>query len=115
MEGSARAAMLDIMAQEIGNGPRLFQYRRGGLMPSAPDTAVRAPAVAGMFYPASPMKLEAEIDEMLARVPAAGGPAPKALIVPHAGYIYSGPIAASAYARLKPARGKVSRVILLGP
>jgi AmmeMemoRadiSam system protein B len=78
-------------------------------------TAIRAPAVAGMFYPASPMKLEAELDQMLAGARAAAGPLPKALIVPHAGYIYSGPIAASAYARLKPARGKVSRVILLGP
>jgi predicted class III extradiol MEMO1 family dioxygenase len=40
---------------------------------------------------------------------------PKAIIVPHAGYIYSGPIAASAYARLQPARGTITRVVLLGP
>ena len=40
---------------------------------------------------------------------------PKALVVPHAGYIYSGPVAANAYALLKPARGIVKRVVLLGP
>ena len=45
----------------------------------------------------------------------ASGPAPKALVAPHAGYIYSGPIAASAYARLAPVRGVVTRVVLLGP
>ena len=42
-------------------------------------------------------------------------PVPKALIAPHAGYIYSGPIAAAAYARLAPARGRITRVVLLGP
>jgi AmmeMemoRadiSam system protein B len=45
----------------------------------------------------------------------ASGPAPKALVAPHAGYIYSGPIAASAYARLAPVRASVTRVVLLGP
>ena len=43
------------------------------------------------------------------------GPAPKALIAPHAGYIYSGPVAASAYARLAAARETIERVVLLGP
>jgi hypothetical protein len=45
----------------------------------------------------------------------ATGTVPKAIIVPHAGYIYSGPIAASAYARIQPARGRITRVVLLGP
>ena len=40
---------------------------------------------------------------------------PKAIVVPHAGYIYSGPVAAAAYARLGPMRGRVTRVVLLGP
>ena len=67
-----------------------------------PET-VRPPAVAGTFYPADPNELAGEIDEML-RAAAADLPAtvppPVALIAPHAGYVYSGPVAASAYARL---------------
>ncbi len=77
-------------------------------------TSVRAPAVAGQFYPNDPRALDAEVRGYLAAVDAVE-PAPKAMIAPHAGYIYSGPIAASAYARLAAGRGVVSRVILLGP
>lgn len=76
--------------------------------------SVRQPAVAGMFYPAEPRGLRAMISEYLAAANPAG-PAPKALIVPHAGYIYSGPVAASAYALLIPLRGAIRRVVLLGP
>lgn len=75
---------------------------------------VRPPAVAGMFYPGDASELASEVDGMLA---AARPPAlrPKALIVPHAGYVYSGPIAAHAYALLAPLRGVVTRVALFGP
>jgi hypothetical protein len=70
-----------------------------------------------MFYPADPGELSEEIGAYLDRagesVHAPGFP--KALIVPHAGYIYSGPVAASAYDLLRPARGVVRRVVLLGP
>jgi len=79
--------------------------------------SVRPAAVAGMFYPAAPRELAREVDDMLAHS-AAGGLAPgfpKALIVPHAGYVYSGSVAAEAYDRLRPARGIVHRVVLLGP
>ncbi len=83
------------------------------------DTAlpgkVRLPAVAGRFYPADANELRNVINAMLAQVPPATGPAPKAIIAPHAGYLYSGPIAASAYAQLVPARDLIQRVILLGP
>lgn len=74
----------------------------------------RQPAVAGSFYPANPQQLhsmltqylnDAETDEKV----------PKAIIAPHAGYIYSGPIAATAYARLKKARDRITRVVLIGP
>ncbi len=75
---------------------------------------VRHPAVAGAFYPAEPEKLQSMIDGYLQQV-TASAPPPKAMIVPHAGYIYSGPVAASAYARLKVIHDKVSRVVLLGP
>jgi len=86
-----------------------------GLPMQSTSTLVRAPAVAGLFYPAAAAALAAEVDELLTRAPATPGPVPKALIVPHAGYPYSGPIAATAYARLKPARATIRRVVLLGP
>lgn len=77
-------------------------------------TKTRHPAVAGMFYPDDPAELRKVIGRFLAAVNSTG-PVPKALIAPHAGYIYSGPVAASVYARLAPLRGTVSRVVLLGP
>jgi len=79
--------------------------------------SIRSAAVAGMFYPGDAKALAAELDELLGGVdksaPRLGFP--KALIVPHAGYIYSGPVAARAYDELGPARGIVSRVVMLGP
>lgn len=77
-------------------------------------TTVRSPAVAGMFYPNDPRELHAQVQEFLAQA-AAGGPAPKAIIAPHAGYIFSGPVAASAYARLREIQDIIRRVVLLGP
>src|ERR671935_201038 len=79
--------------------------------------SVRAAAVAGMFYPADPRSLNAELDELLGGIdaPAPRLGFPKALVVPHAGYIYSGPVAAHAYEELGAARGIVRRVVLLGP
>lgn len=74
----------------------------------------RPPAVAGSFYPADPKQLRTMVDGYLASAQT-DDVAPKAIIVPHAGYIYSGPVAASAYARLKGLRGRVTRVVLLGP
>jgi MEMO1 family protein len=78
---------------------------------------VRRPAVAGSFYPGDRETLTRELAQMLEQTAeAAPAPAfPKIVIVPHAGYIYSGPVAASAYDRLRPARGIVTRVVLLGP
>ncbi|MCB2102666.1 MAG: AmmeMemoRadiSam system protein B [Rhodobacterales bacterium] len=77
---------------------------------------IRQPAVAGMFYPGDPRALDSQVHALLsaASVPQ-GAPVPKALIAPHAGYVYSGPTAAEAYARLAPARGVITRVVLLGP
>ncbi|MFQ5417241.1 MAG: AmmeMemoRadiSam system protein B [Myxococcota bacterium] len=77
---------------------------------------VRPPAVAGSFYSADPRTLETTVNQYLEEVPArAEGARPKALIVPHAGYRYSGPVAASAFASLRPLRPAVERVVLLGP
>jgi MEMO1 family protein len=81
-------------------------------------TRTRPPAVAGTFYPTDPSELMRIVDHDLiaaADTATSGGPVPKAVIAPHAGYVYSGPIAGSAYARLAAARGNVRRVVLLGP
>ncbi|HHC71284.1 MAG TPA: AmmeMemoRadiSam system protein B [Thiotrichales bacterium] len=75
---------------------------------------IRYPAVAGMFYPADPDELADQIRHFMAAAPKCPV-IPKAIVVPHAGYPYSGAVAASAYACLEQARGQVSRVILLGP
>lgn len=76
---------------------------------------IRPPAVAGTFYPADATELRAMIRGFLAQVDIDEEAPPKAIIVPHAGYIYSGPVAASAYARLRSARNLIRRVVLLGP
>ncbi|MDH3513532.1 MAG: AmmeMemoRadiSam system protein B [Gammaproteobacteria bacterium] len=75
---------------------------------------VRNPAVAGLFYPDNPEKLRAMVAGYLAAAQAVNT-VPKAIIAPHAGYVYSGPVAASAYASIHPARGRITRVLLLGP
>jgi AmmeMemoRadiSam system protein B len=94
-------------------------------------TTIRPPAVAGSFYPDDPAMLSAVVEDFLTEVsdtpgadPSGAGPPgagplgadwPKAVIAPHAGYIYSGPVAASAYARLRAAAGRVGRVVVIGP
>ena len=75
---------------------------------------VRSAAVAGQFYPDNAGQLRGLVGRYL-QAARPGGPVPKALIVPHAGYAYSGPIAASAYALLALLRARVRRVVLLGP
>ena len=79
---------------------------------------IRQPAVAGSFYPGQATALRHDITTLLAAAQADAGTTqalPKALIVPHAGYIYSGATAALAYARLAPGRSTIRRVVLLGP
>lgn len=77
---------------------------------------VRPSAVAGTFYPYLRQVLAQEVATMLVEAKAtAPAMAPKAIIVPHAGYIYSGPTAAAAYASLASVRDKIRRVVLLGP
>jgi len=79
------------------------------------DNVVRTPVVAGTFYPAISHELKNMVQNFLAKVKPKSAPVPKAIIAPHAGYIYSGPIAASVYARLAPARDIITKVVLLGP
>lgn len=78
------------------------------------NKAVRTPVVAGMFYPADAQELHTLIQNFLQQIEVTEA-APKAMIVPHAGYVYSGAIAASAYARLIPVRHQINKVVLLGP
>jgi MEMO1 family protein len=78
------------------------------------DGEERPPAVAGMFYPADPARLTATVDGLLAAAGAGmDGPRPGALLVPHAGYRYSGPVAAAAYVHLR--RTVPALVVLVGP
>lgn len=77
----------------------------------------RPAAVSGSFYPDDARALRAAVDACLrqARPDDNHAVAPKLLVVPHAGYVYSGPVAASAYALLAPWRDRIRRVVLLGP
>jgi len=77
-------------------------------------STVRPPAVAGMFYAAEAQQLAHDVQQFLAEA-SPFDLIPKALIVPHAGYIYSGAIAATAYATLQPIASRIRRVVLLGP
>lgn len=82
----------------------------------AHGTATTRPAaLAGYFYPADPDELRTTITGFLAEAKSPPAPTPKAVIVPHAGYIYSGAVAAKAYGRLAGAADRIKRVVLLGP
>ena len=84
---------------------------------------VRQPAVAGAFYHSDRLMLQTNVNDLLETALLEANNEkqsknlipPKAIIVPHAGYIYSGPTAATAYARLNPGRDTIKRVVLLGP
>jgi AmmeMemoRadiSam system protein B/AmmeMemoRadiSam system protein A len=77
----------------------------------------RSPAVANQFYPGEPAELRRQVENLLAEAARVPPPStvPKAIIAPHAGYIYSGSVAASVYQSLRPARQRIRRVALLGP
>jgi AmmeMemoRadiSam system protein B len=80
-------------------------------------TAIRPAAVSGSFYPGEASALASEVAAYLAEAlpETARRSPPKAIIAPHAGYMYSGPVAASIYSRLASLQGRVSRVVLAGP
>jgi len=78
-------------------------------------TLVRNPAVAGTFYESDPAILSNDVQGYLNAVENVAATPPKAIIVPHAGYIYSAPIAAKAYTMLKPSKDIIKRVVVLGP
>lgn len=77
---------------------------------------VRRAALAGAFYPSNAARLSTTVDELMSAVEISGESPPlKAAIVPHAGYVYSGAVAASTYARLRAAQDRIRRAVILGP
>jgi AmmeMemoRadiSam system protein B len=91
-------------------------FNQEAAMDSSPGRATRPEAVAGMFYPGDGESLMETVRDLLDAAKESAAPrAPKAVIVPHAGYVYSGPVAASAYASLATLKGRVRRVVLIGP
>ena len=74
---------------------------------------IREPAVAGRFYPANPRELKHQIEQLLGEAVAAPKLRALGCVVPHAGYMYSGPVASSAYACLAHGRNRLKRVVLL--
>jgi MEMO1 family protein len=76
---------------------------------------IRPPVVAGRFYAAEPDRLQAEVSSLLLDASSPCEIPPKALIVPHAGYVYSGRVAAAAFAMLRDSAPTIKRVVLIGP
>src|SRR5882724_5421443 len=99
------------------HGKILPVVRNGEMKPPVTRNVpkVRPATCAGRFYPADPTELRQMVKNLLASAKTPDGPAPKAIIAPHAGYDYSGPVAASAYACLQSARDTIKRVVLIGP
>jgi AmmeMemoRadiSam system protein B len=82
-------------------------------------TSVRPAVVAGLFYPRDPTDLARTVDRLLeearAARPSGDRAVIKGIVAPHAGYVYSGPIAATAYDLLREGAERVRRIVLLGP
>jgi AmmeMemoRadiSam system protein B len=76
---------------------------------------VQSPNVAGLFYPADPQELRREVERYVSDGRAGRVDRPKALIAPHAGYVYSGPVAGNAYAQLAGMESTIERVVILAP
>ena len=87
----------------------------GKMRTHAPGVTTRPPAVAGLFYDRDPDRLQKQVLGLLADAAAFPGIMPKALIAPHAGYAYSGPVAAAAFAMLRAGAQAITNVVLIGP
>src|SRR5262249_34112103 len=73
------------------------------------------PAAAGLFYAGHADRLQAAVSELLGEAEPSAKVLPKALIAPHAGYVYSGRVAAEAFATLRASAQSIERVVLIGP
>jgi MEMO1 family protein len=80
-----------------------------------PRLSVRPPAVAGSFYPRGPKELWATVDALLSQAKPSHEAGLLGIIAPHAGYMYSGPVAASAFAPVAASGSVFERVLLIGP
>ncbi len=89
--------------------------RRGKMQAGVQGMTTRPPAVAGLFYAGDPGRLQTQVLDLLADAAAAPNVRPKALIAPHAGYAYSGRVAAAAFAMLRHSTQTITRVVLIGP
>jgi AmmeMemoRadiSam system protein B len=90
--------------------------REWGKMRADPQSmTTRPPAVAGLFYDDDPDRLRTQVLNLLTDVTASTKVMPKALIAPHAGYVYSGHVAAAAFATLRDSAQTITRVVLIGP
>jgi MEMO1 family protein len=86
------------------------------MSPSRSNTSVREPAVAGFFYPSDPSELRGTVEDLLERGGVGELPTEtRTFIVPHAGYVYSGSVAATVYSALRAAAQPIRRVVLIGP
>src|SRR3954451_15582412 len=103
---------MSMMPYDLGICPKV----NNGMEARPADRMTRPLAVAGSFYPADPHRLRADIDRFLGAAPrVAPSGHPKAIIAPHAGYSYSGPVAAAAFVALEAGVHTIGRVILIGP
>ena len=84
-------------------------------MKTQDNASVRLPSVAGQFYTADPDQLRAEIDRFLGQAEQTDIKQPKAIVAPHAGYVYSGPVAATAYKTLQENADNIERVVIMAP
>jgi AmmeMemoRadiSam system protein B len=93
----------------------VIRRERGKMRAYSQSVTTRPAAVAGLFYADNPDRLRAQVLHLLADVEASRDVMPKALIAPHAGYAYSGRVAAAAFATLRNSSRTITRVVLIGP
>jgi len=84
-------------------------------MATQSNARIRLPSVAGQFYPADARQLDEQVSHLISQAQEPDTAMPKAVIAPHAGYIYSGPVAATAYKKVAALKGRIERVVLLSP
>src|SRR6516162_3800221 len=93
----------------------VFAPERSKMQTEPQTRTVRPPAVAGTFYPREPDRLRVQVQSLLADAGPSKAVIPKAVIAPHAGYVYSGHVAAAAFATLRGRAQAIQRVVLIGP
>jgi AmmeMemoRadiSam system protein B len=93
----------------------VIRRERGKMRADPQSMTTRPSAVAGLFYDDDPDRLRTQVLNLLTDVTAFTKVMPKALIAPHAGYVYSGRVAAAAFATLRDSAQTITRVVLIGP